>query len=413
MDYYHKYLKYKNKYLQLAGATKTINISDKTEFQKIITSEIKKLGELFKSYGEDIRIVGGTVRDILSNNEINDIDFSTTANPKKMVSILNENGIKFYPSGIEFGTVTVILDGLDYEITSLRKDINTDGRHAEVEYVRDWEIDANRRDLTINAMNLDLEGNIGDYFNGIDDLSNSIINFVGSPKDRIEEDFLRILRYFRFHSRYGDDKYASDVIEAINETKIGMKKLSGERVSMELTKLVKTKNAARELIKMTELDINEIIGLPKLLNIDEFKRLKSFSDNTLLLIIALLPNNVGKILKSLKFTNKDIAIGKFIDSNKSKVFSIQDIYLDIYMQHESKQLIQQELYKNLFEYQNNTPLLKQINEMEIKKFPIKGNILIEKGIKGPQIRKKMDELKLFWINNNFEISEEDIERILV
>ena len=168
------------------------NISLDTKVYKIFSS-IEKYSE--KS---EVRYVGGCIRKILNFEKVDDIDLAANINPKEIMEVLKENKIDYYKTGIDHGTVTANIDGQNFEITSLRKDISTDGRHAKVEYSNDWLADASRRDFTINSIYADMEGNLYDPFNGREDLKNGIVKFIGDPEKRIKEDYLRILRYIRF-----------------------------------------------------------------------------------------------------------------------------------------------------------------------------------------------------------------------
>jgi len=172
---------------------------DTPEYRTLLTPSLLKLAELFKSNNYELRMAGGAVRDILMGINPHDIDFATTATPEQVKQMLTNANIRMINSnGEKHGTITARIDDKEnFEVTTLRIDIVTDGRHAVVEYTQDWQLDASRRDLTINALFLDLEGTVYDYFNGIDDLKYRRIRFVGDPIERIREDYLRILRYFR------------------------------------------------------------------------------------------------------------------------------------------------------------------------------------------------------------------------
>jgi tRNA nucleotidyltransferase (CCA-adding enzyme) len=172
---------------------------DTPEYRTLLTPSLLKLAELFKANQYELRVAGGAVRDILMGINPHDIDFATTATPEQVKKMLIDANIRMINSnGEKHGTITARIDDKEnFEVTTLRIDILTDGRHAVVEYTQDWQLDASRRDLTINALFLDLEGTVYDYFNGIDDLKYRRIRFVGDPIERIREDYLRILRYFR------------------------------------------------------------------------------------------------------------------------------------------------------------------------------------------------------------------------
>ena len=187
---------------------------------------VEKIFEIFHNYSDNsqIRFVGGCVRKILANEKIDDIDMATNLSPDKVINLLKINKIKFYESGIDHGTVTAIFDDVKYEITSLRKDISTDGRHAKVEYTDNWFDDASRRDFSINSIYADYEGNIFDPFNGISDLTKGKIRFIGNADQRIKEDYLRILRYLRFYINYSDNAHEDIIKRIIKQNLPGIKK---------------------------------------------------------------------------------------------------------------------------------------------------------------------------------------------
>ena len=203
--------------------------------------DLLKLNEIFNKNNQDnLRIVGGAVRNFLLNKEIIDFDLSTTFTPTETQKILDKNNIKNIPTGVNFGTITAIFNKKTYEITSTRKDIQTDGRHAIVEYTKDFKIDAERRDFTFNALYLDFNNNVYDYFNRISDLKKGIIRFIGNAESRIKEDYLRILRFFRFYTYYGNVldneglKYSILYKEKLNS-------LSAERIKTEMFKIFDAK----------------------------------------------------------------------------------------------------------------------------------------------------------------------------
>ena len=153
---------------------------------------------MFSSEGYSIRLVGGVARDLLLGHQPKDIDLATDCTPENMVQIFEREGLHYIPTGLQHGTITVHINKVNYEITTLRIDHVTDGRHAIVQYTSEWSKDAERRDLTINAMSLSFDGTLYDYFNGMEDLKKKKVRFVGNARERIKEDYLRILRYFRY-----------------------------------------------------------------------------------------------------------------------------------------------------------------------------------------------------------------------
>ena len=203
--------------------------------------------------GEEARVVGGAVRNALLGLSADEIDVATTAVPDDVVRRVQAVGFKAVPTGIEHGTVTVVCDKIPFEVTTLRRDVETYGRHAKVAFGRDWKADAERRDFTINAFSARADGTVYDYVGGLADLAARRVRFIGDPQQRIEEDYLRILRFFRFHAAYGTSDHPDrDGLEACIAGRDGLDQLSRERLRMELMKLVVAPHAVPTLIAMTD-----------------------------------------------------------------------------------------------------------------------------------------------------------------
>jgi len=206
--------------------------------------DLKKIFSLLESkqHNKKVMLVGGCVRKFLNNEPINDIDAATNLTPEETKEILVKHNIKFIDTGLSHGTITVITNNTKVELTTLRKDVKTDGRHADVKFISDWETDALRRDFTINAIYSDFNGKIYDPLNGSKDLKEGVVKFVGDPNLRINEDYLRILRYLRFFTQYSrlDHDYAT--LKAIRKNLDGLAKISKERMIDEFFKILSLKN---------------------------------------------------------------------------------------------------------------------------------------------------------------------------
>jgi poly(A) polymerase len=203
--------------------------------------------------GEEARVVGGAVRNALLEMPVQEVDIATTAVPEEVVKRVTAAGFKAVPTGIEHGTVTVVIDKQPFEVTTLRRDLETDGRHAKVAFGRDWKTDAERRDFTINALSVTRDGAVYDYAGGLADLAARHVRFIGDPAKRIAEDYLRILRFFRFHAAYGSSDHPySEGIAACIASRAGLDQLSRERVRMEVLKLVVAPHAVPTLISMAD-----------------------------------------------------------------------------------------------------------------------------------------------------------------
>jgi poly(A) polymerase len=202
--------------------------------------------------GEEARAVGGAVRNALLGMPVGEIDVATTAMPDEVVKRVTVAGFKAVPTGIEHGTVTVVIDSVPFEVTTLRRDVETDGRHAKVAFGRDWKTDAERRDFTINALSVSRDGTIHDYVGGLADLKKRKVRFIGEPKKRIEEDYLRVLRFFRFHAAYGEGALDAEGLHACIAARGTLDQLSRERVRMEMVKLLIAPRAAPVLEAMAD-----------------------------------------------------------------------------------------------------------------------------------------------------------------
>jgi poly(A) polymerase len=203
----------------------------------------------------DARVVGGAVRDTLAGHLVTEIDLATPREPEQVVHALQAAGIRAVPTGLEHGTVTAVVDGRGFEITTLRRDVETDGRHATVAFTDDWRADAARRDFSINALSMMRDGAVFDYFDGVADLRAGRVRFVGDPATRIAEDYLRILRFFRFFSRYATGAADHAALSAIRAGVPGLGGLSAERVWSELSRILSAPAPCTAIGLMAELGV--------------------------------------------------------------------------------------------------------------------------------------------------------------
>jgi poly(A) polymerase len=213
---------------------------------------IAQLLSLLNGDGEEARVVGGAVRNALLGLPVEEVDVATTALPQEVIRRVEAAGGKAVPTGIDHGTVTAILDRRPFEVTTLRKDVETFGRKARVEFGRDWREDALRRDFTINALSATTDGVVHDYVGGVPDIAARHVRFIGVPQQRIEEDYLRILRFFRFHAHYAEGPPDADGVVACIRARAGLEMLSRERIRAEMLKLVVAERATPTLAVMAE-----------------------------------------------------------------------------------------------------------------------------------------------------------------
>ena len=392
---------------------------------------VEKIFDAIESYSNkaEIRYVGGCVRKIINNEKVDDIDLATNIDPTKVKEALKKKNINYFETGIEHGTITALIENDKFEITSLRSDIKTDGRHAEIEFTTDWIKDAERRDFTINSIYADINGNLFDPFDGKKDLENGLIKFVGEPERRIEEDYLRILRYFRFFALYSKNEHLTEIKKAIKKNIVGIKKLSSERLLDELKKIYKSNC----FIKLCEVKFSyEIICavFPEFKQIELFKKLNEYTKNNLhnldfifFLSLLVLDNTDNsdyffyKFNISKKNQRRIKLIKEFYYSKKAPIkLNSQNLWKIFYF-NGKEGLVDLLNYKIFTSKKFDKNLVNQINFFENKDVPklsVTGNDLIKNfGIpEGQRVGEKLKEIENVWINNNFKISDKNIKKIL-
>ncbi len=394
------------------------------DISKLVKNKgIFKLFRTVENHGGVLRFVGGAVRDTLAGISNFDIDLATDLSPEELVEACEENGLKTVPIGIKFGTVGVLINKQLFEVTSLRKDVQTDGRHAEVEFTSDWNADASRRDLTINAIYADEKGTVFDYYNGIDDLEKGIVRFIGNAGQRIKEDYLRILRFFRFYSIFGKGKIDDKALKACIENKDGLRSLSIERIRSELEKIMLTSNAVKTLRIMFE---NEILihFLPTGKNPEQLQFLINLVDKHHIpheflrrFFILYEPDEklAENLANRLKFSNKEkelfVSWAVYNDIVLEDFFSAESVKKLLYQYGRefcfNKFLILASLGKK--EPENFDEIVNQIKNLEIPVFSFKGKDVIAAGISDHRhIRQILNQLEKIWIESGFTLSYNDL-----
>jgi len=393
--------------------------------------EARKIFSYLNETGHESRVkfVGGCVRKALSGENIEDIDLATSLEPEEVKKRLNNKNIKIIETGISHGTIVAILNGKKFDITTLRKDVATDGRHASVEFTSDWKKDASRRDFTVNSIYADIEGRIFDPYNGVSDLKSGKLKFIGSPKERIQEDYLRILRYFRFFIQYSKSDHEIETIQAIKQNINGLNKISNERIFDELQKIFKLKNASNLFLKDSSKDI--ILNIfPQFRHHERLKTNNKLSNALqnkydVYLILGLLiidgSNNYEyfchkyKTSKKIKNRFNNISIN-FNNFKRKNFFSEENIKKMIYLKGKEEVmdllLFSICIYKKI-DILNINKLIDYIKNCKIPKFPISGEYLKNQGFKtGEALGKKLKLLEKKWIEDNFIIKKEIIQKPL-
>ena len=372
-----------------------------TAFKELMTPELKKLGTVFNKAGHEIRLVGGVVRDLALKKFPKDVDLATDANPNDVVELLNKNNIKNKPTGIEHGTITAIIDKTPYEITTLRADKETDGRRAKVQFVKDWKQDAERRDLTYNAMSLDFKGKLYDYFGGMDDLQDKVSAFVGDPDERIKEDFLRILRYFRFQSKLEDPKWDQNTIKAIANNADDLKRISVERIWSELKKMLVSRNVEESLRYMGQTGVAKAIDLP-VENASMIKRLAKTEDP--IVPLAVLVDDIT-LDETWKMSKEETQLLRFLVQNK-KTSLTKESAIDFIHDGYSKKMV-----LDLINLQGKKALDDVVRNYEAPQFPVQGRDLIAKGMKpGVDVGRQLAKLRDKWKASGYKLSKDQLLR---
>ena len=401
------------------------------EFEKLKNqSEVKNVFDAISNFSSDseIRYVGGCIRKILNNEKVDDIDLSTNIRPEETILALKKNQINFFETGIKHGTITAVINQIKFEITSLRKDINTDGRHAEVEFSKNWKEDAFRRDFTFNSIYADLDGNIFDPFNGIDDLKNGNVKFIGDANLRIKEDYLRILRYIRFFLNYSNNDHDQNIKKIIKQNIVGIKKLSNERLLDELKKITLSNGFLKLSKDNFSLEILLLV-FPELINIKIFENLNNYAQNNIsrqdfIFLLSLMivdnTNNVDYFFYKFNVSNEAKKrinfIKNFISQNYDKKYFSENNLWKIFYLHGKQHLLDIINFK-LYTSKNLDKKLVKLKDLFISKskpeFPIKAQSLIEEfNLKeGIELGRKLKEIENLWIENNFNISKKQIEKI--
>ena len=399
---------------------------------KKITQETSayKVFEAINNFNEtsEVRYVGGCIRKIIKKEQVDDIDLATNLIPSEVCDALKKNNINFYETGIDHGTITAIIGDQKYEITSLRKDVSTDGRHAKVQYSLDWKEDSNRRDFSINAIYSDKDGNLFDPHNGKKDLESGTVKFIGNPEERIQEDYLRILRYLRFFLNYSNNKHELEIFRTIKRNIEGISKLSSERLLEEFKKLTKSDGFIKLFKDKESLELIEII-FPQLKNLQSFKKLNAYAQKNLskidfILLISLLiidgTDNADYFLYKFKISNKDQKRIKFVDNfykqkvninyfteknlNKIFYFNGRQAVTDIIS---FKLFISKKLEKKLVK------LLDFYNNKTLPTLPVGANILMSKYNipEGKVLGNKLKMIEEIWVQNGFQISDKQVQKI--
>lgn len=408
-----------------------MNISDKAEWLK--SPPLRALFDALNRDGGEARVVGGAVRNSLLGTKVSDVDLATTHLPQDTMRLAKDAGFKPVPTGIEHGTVTVVVRGRPFEVTTLRTDIETNGRHAKVVFGTDWQKDAERRDFTINALYAKADGTIVDHVGGLADIETRTLRFIGDAEARIREDYLRILRFFRFFAWYGSGRPEADGLRASARLKDGLNQLSAERVWVELKKLLSASDPSRALLWMRQSGVLSVIlpesekwGIDAIHSLVRTEQELDWPTDALLRLESMVPPDAARVSemgKRLKMSNAERA--------RLEAWARQDVVKSELSEYALKKLLyrsskQAVLDRVMLGYaaargeaaMNDeamikvgafSRLLETAQNYEAPLFPVTGADLLTMGIeKGPKLGKILKELEAIWIESNFSLDKEEL-----
>jgi poly(A) polymerase len=377
----------------------------------------------------EARIVGGAVRDALMRRPVGDLDFATTLLPDQTIGAVEAAGFKAVPTGYAHGTITAVKDGRGYEITTLRKDVATDGRRADVAFGTDWETDALRRDFTINALSVDAQGTIYDYCDGLADIETRAVRFIGNAETRIREDYLRTLRFYRFFAHLGSGRPDADGIRATAKLKDGLSKLSAERVWQEIKKLLTAPDPSRALLWMRQAGVltavlpeSERWGIDAIPALISSEQALKWTHDTLLRLMAITPPDLQQreaLAERLRLSKSERerllahAATAPINAETSDLALRKRLYregLSGIADHLKLALVSM---RSKAEADNQTMidiaklsgLLNTATTYDRPEFPVGGNDIKSKNLEGPALGKALEALEQQWIDSGFTLTK--------
>jgi poly(A) polymerase len=374
--------------------------------------------------GDEARVVGGPVRDAILGLPVNDIDIATTALPETVMERGARAGLKTVPTGIDHGTVTLIASGRPFEVTTLRQDVETFGRHAKVRFGTSWEADARRRDFTMNALFASLDGTVHDPIGGIDDCLARRVRFIGEPDERIREDWLRILRFFRFHAAYGVGPLDAAGLNSTIRLRDGLRLLSRERVGQEFRRLLVAGGAVPTLEAMSQAGILQLVlggidsvpALGRLVEIERTCGLPASFCTRLAVLAVLIEEDVERLWQRLRLTN----------SERDRVAAIVQLAprMTADLDQRSARLLLYRAGRGPFvdavqfawardgaapENADWKRMVELPGRWPIPKFPLRGRDLMAEGIaQGPRLGRLLAQLERRWMEEGFTAGAEQI-----
>ena len=359
------------------------------DLKSVITDDIQTL---FNIFDNQIRLVGGCVRDYLLNKTNHDYDLATPLSPQNVIERLQQHHIPVFLTGVRYGTVTAVLNKVPYEITSLRTDTNPDGRHADVQFVADYQQDALRRDFTVNALYMDCQGHVSDYVDGLTDIKKKCVRFVGEPTQRVREDFLRILRYFRFVAYLGTTCLDESSLQACQIERNGLETISVERIQSEMHRLLMAPSVIDSLKLMHKTGVLSVL-LPSY----DIKRLSDF--------ISLCPS-VDFLQRLCVLTDNPLSLNwKWSRQQKAR---LQRYMLPVHItsdDNDNKYRLWQlgqdaftfHVYQAVLKHNLPHQTMQRMLQWKIPVFPITGHDVYQLGFRQAEITRQLKIAEQLWV----------------
>ena len=404
------------------------NLSAEAWFQ---SEGLRRVFDLLNRDGGEVRVVGGAVRNSLMGLDVGDIDLATTLAPEEVVRRAEEAEIKAVPTGIAHGTVTLVIDGQPYEVTTLRRDVETDGRHAQVAFGVDWAEDAARRDLTINALYVGADGEVIDLVDGLTDIENGTVRFIGDAARRIEEDYLRVLRFFRFFAWYGSGRPDADGLRASARAKSKLQTLSAERIWAETKKLLAAPDPGRALLWMRQSGVLSAIlpetekwGIDAIPGLVAAETALKWPHDPLIRLAAIVPRDPSRLAamsERLRMSRLETTFFEQYANAPEIDAETRQAALDRLLYRHGTLGIITRLKLSLASAREAlqrgpgametvarlAALLARAEAFVMPKLPVSGQDLIASGIQaGPNIGRLLDALEEDWVNSNFALDKE-------
>ncbi|KQV38275.1 MULTISPECIES: CCA tRNA nucleotidyltransferase [unclassified Rhizobium] len=387
---------------------------------------LKRIFDLLNADGGEVRVVGGAVRNSLMGLEASDIDMATTLLPDEVMKRAEAAGIKAIATGIDHGTVTLVIEGKPFEITTLRQDVETNGRHAEVAFGTDWKVDAERRDLTINALYADAKGDVIDLVGGLQDIESRTVRFIGDAEKRVAEDYLRVLRFFRFFAWYGSGRPDADGLRACARARSKLSGLSAERVWAEMKKLLSADDPGRALLWMRQAGVlTEVLpetekwGIDAIPGLVAAERAFGWKPDPLLRLASIVPpdaERLGEMAKRLRLSKAEAGFFSAWATSPAVPASIADTAFDRMLYRSGATGLVTRLKLALAvarqKTENDPSLLPEVARLkrllvraegwQKPVLPVSGADVLEAGVAaGPRVRELLQKLEEGWVEGNF------------